>query len=148
MAYAYIDLQNEEQVHGERFVRAPIGFSWTFLCFNVLVPLYRHKIKHAIILLTVLFVLDFVLGFSAGFLGLETLPITEASFALTFVVVFFLAFFYNKFYLNSLLKTGYIPYQYGTFNDKTSLECAFDVESKTVVYKKVKNTADTKEEAK
>lgn len=61
---------------------APVGFSWTVLFFNFLVPLIRgHVVMGAVMLAVAVF-----------------------SFLLSAIVF---AFFYNRMYLNYLLDKGY-----------------------------------------
>lgn len=110
MAYAYVDLKNENEDHGKKYVRAPVGFSWTGFLFGYMLPIYRQKVSHAIYYILACFILGFALGLIGGLLNLTKEEVDNMTLLETIGFLFLFGAFYNYLYIKSLMKKGYIPY--------------------------------------
>ena len=100
MAHNTIHFSNPDS--GE-LCKAPVGFAWTVLFWNIILPLARFDLKGACLMIITLLILFFV----PFMFGLVELAVILS----WFINPILWSFLYNKFFINGLVKKGFQAYR-------------------------------------
>lgn len=138
MAHTILEFENPELENHERYIAAPVGFSWTTFFFAGNVLLYRKNI-----ILYLLFSIVYIISFVVLTLGIArviyyfvveqggaeytTKILTLGALLSFFIIRFIIACFCNKYFMKILKKQGFkvIGVRRGVISSKQNKDIAF-----------------------